>query len=89
MSSEASIADAPSSTTPSVATFSPGPDDEAVADCELVDRDAHLVAVAEHGDVLGAELEQGAQRGAGAPLGAGLEVAAEEDERRHAAATSR
>ena len=54
-----------------------GPDDEAVADGELVDRDALLAAVAEDGDVLGAELEQGAQGGAGAALGAGLEVAAE------------
>ena len=58
--------------------------DEAVADGELVDRDAHLGAVAEHGDVLGAELEQRPQRGAGAALGPGLEVAAGEDERRHA-----
>ena len=54
--------------------------DEAVADGELVDRDARLVAVAEHGDVLGAELEQRAQGGAGAALGPGLEVAAGEDE---------
>ena len=34
-------------------------DDELVADGELVDRDPDLGAVAEHGDVLGAELEQG------------------------------
>ena len=61
-----------------------GPHDEAVADGELLDRDAHLGAVAQHGDVLGAELEQRPQRGAGAPLGPGLEVAAGEDERRHA-----
>ena len=57
-----------------------GADDEAVADGELVDRDPHLGAVAEHGDVLGAELEQGPQGGAGAALGPGLEVAAGEDE---------
>ena len=44
---------------PSVATFSPGPHDEAIADRELGDRDAALAAVGvEHGDVLGAELEQ-------------------------------
>ena len=42
-----------------------------------------VVAVAEDGDVLGAELEQGAQRRPGVALGAGLEVAAGEDERRH------
>ena len=57
-----------------------GADDEAVADGELVDRDADLAAVAQHGDVLGAQLEQGPQRGAGAALGPGLEVAAGEDE---------
>ena len=61
-----------------------GAHDEAVADGELVDRDALLGAVAEHGDVLGAELEQRLQGGAGASLGPGLEVAAGEDERRHA-----
>ena len=37
----------------------------------------------QHGDVLGAELEQRRERGARAPLGARLEVAAGEDERRH------
>ena len=42
------------------------PDDEEVAHGELVDRDALLPTVTEHGDVLGAELEQGAQRRAGA-----------------------
>ena len=56
------------------------PDDEAVADGELLDRDAHLGAVSDDGDVFGAELEQGTQGGAGAALGAGLEVAAGEDE---------
>ena len=61
-----------------------GTDDEPVADDELLDRDAHLDAVAEHGDVLGAELEQRLQRGARAALGACLEVAAGEDEHRHA-----
>ena len=54
--------------------------DEAVADGELVDRDAGLDAVAEHGDVLGTELEQRLQGGAGAALGPGLEVAPGEDE---------
>ena len=73
----------PSSTTPSVATFSPGRTDEAVADDELVDRDALLDTVAQDGDVLGPELEQRLQRRAGAPLGPGLELAAGQDERRH------
>ena len=57
-----------------------GAHDEPVADGELVDRDADLVAVAEDGDVLGAQLEQGPQGGAGAALGPGFEVAAGEDE---------
>ena len=58
-------------------------DDEAVADRELLDRDAALGAVGvEDRDVLGAELEQRLQRGAGAALGLGLEVAAGEQERR-------
>ena len=48
-----------------------GTDDEAVADGELLDRDAALGAVGvEDRDVLGAELEQRLQRGAGAALGA-------------------
>ena len=58
-----------------------GADDEAVAGLQLLDRDAALAAVGvEDRDVLGAELEQRLQRGAGAALGARLEVAAGEDE---------
>ena len=57
-----------------------GADDEQVADGEVADRDADLVAVAEDGDVLGAQVEQGSQGGAGGALGAGFEVAAGEDE---------
>ena len=46
-----------------------------------VDRTALLAPVAvEHGGLRGAELGQGAQRAAGAALGAGLEVAAAEDQ---------
>ena len=41
-------------------------------------------SVAQDGDVLGAELEERVQGGAGATLGAGLDVAPGEDERRHA-----
>ena len=56
-------------------------DDEAVADGELLDGDAALGAVGvEDRDVLGAELEQRLQRGAGAALGLGLEVAPGEQE---------
>ena len=57
-----------------------GADDEAVAHGQLVDGDAALDAVAQDGDVLGAQLEQGPQGGAGTPLGPGLEVAAGQDE---------
>jgi hypothetical protein len=75
-------AEVPSTTTPSVAIFSPGRTTNSVADGQLVDRDlAFLAAVAQHGDVLGAEVEQGPQRRAGPALGPRLEVAAGEDER--------
>ena len=59
-----------------------GPDDEEVADRELVDGDEHLDAVAQHAGLLRAELEQRADRLARAALGAGLEEAAEQDQRR-------
>ena len=56
-------------------------DDEAVADRELLDGDAALAAVGvEDRDVLGAELQQRLQGGAGAALGLGLEVAPGEQE---------
>ena len=86
VSIEASTAESPSSTTPSVATFSPGRTTNRIptASWSVGIRISTPWAVAEDGDVLGAELEQRPQRGAGAPLGAGLEVAAGEDERRHA-----
>ncbi len=59
-----------------------GPDHEPVADGQLLDRErATSTPSAQHGDILGAEVEQGPQRGTGAPLGAGLEVPAEQDER--------
>ena len=65
-----STARAPSSTTPSVATFSPGRTTKRSPTRELLDRDAALGAVGvEDRDVLGAELEQRLQRGAGAALG--------------------
>ena len=84
VSSEASIADVPSLDDAVGGDLLARADDEAVADGELVDRDALLDAVAEDGDVLGAELEQRLQGGAGASLGPGLEVAPGEDERRDA-----
>lgn len=52
-----------------------GPYDEAVTGPEPLDGDAFFAAVAQHGDVLGAHLQQRPQRRPGAPLGAGLEVA--------------
>ena len=84
VSIEASTADAPSSTTPSVAIFSPGRTTNRSPTASCVDRDPHLDAVAQDGDVLGAELQQRPQRGPGPPLGPGLEVAAGQDERGHA-----
>jgi hypothetical protein len=77
-----STADRPSSTTPSVATFSPG-HHEAGAHGQLLDGDAALApVVVEDRDLLGAELEQRLERGAGAALGARLEVAPRQDEHR-------
>ncbi len=55
-------------------------DDEAVADGERGHRDAHLLARAQDDDVLGAQLQQGLEGRARLPLGAGLQVPAEEDE---------
>ena len=61
-------------------------DDELVADRQLRGGDLHLYAVAEYGDFLRAQLQEGAQRGPGLALGSLLEVAAGEDEHRHARA---
>ena len=74
-----STAERPSSTTPSVATFSPGRTRKPSPTFELLDR--RSVRPSSERDLLGAELEQRLQRGAGAALGARLEVAAGEDER--------
>jgi hypothetical protein len=55
--------------------------DEPVARAELLDGHAALGPVlAEHGDVLGAQLEQGGQRRPGAALGSRLEVSPGEQE---------
>ena len=60
-----------------------GADDELLAHGQVADRDEPLHPAAEDRHLLGAELQQRPQRGAGLPLGAGLEVPAGEDERRH------
>ena len=57
--------------------------DEQVARRELVDRDPGLVPVAQHRHVADAELEQRPERRARTPLGAVLEPASGEEERRH------
>ena len=64
-----------------------GPDDEQVADDELVDRDEHLAAVAEHACLLRAELEQAPDRvaraaPAPAPPGSGRAGSASSPRRR-------
>ena len=60
----------------------PGPDDDQVADDDLLDRDGDLVAVSQDARLLRSELEQHADRLARAALRARLEVAAEQDQRR-------
>ena len=80
MSIEASTAEVPSTTTPSVAIFSPGRTTNRSPTASWSTGIRTSRAVAQHGDVLGAQLEQGPQRRAGPPLGAGLEVAAGQDE---------
>ena len=81
VSSAWSTAEEPRSTTPSVATFSPGRTTKRSPTARLLDRDAALLALlVEHGDVLGAQVEQGLERRPGAALGPLLEVAAGEDE---------
>ncbi len=68
--------------TPSVAIFSPGRTTNRSPTCSWsIGTRRSLAVVAEQGDVLRAELEQRAERGAGAALGPGLEVPAGEDER--------
>jgi hypothetical protein len=61
----------------------PWPDDEEVADGQLVDRYADLPAVAQHRGVPRAQLKQRPHRLAGAPLRAGLEVAPGQQEHGH------
>ncbi len=61
-----------------------GPDHEGVAHGQLLGRDRRLDAVAQHADLLGAQRQQRAQRGAGAALGPVLEPAPGQQERRDA-----
>ena len=88
VTSEASTALVPSTTRPSVATFSPGRTTNRSPDGELVDGDAHLGRRPGRGvdpldgDVLGAERHQPAQGVAGAVGGARLDPAPDEQERR-------
>ena len=72
VSSEASMAEVPSTTMPSVATFSPGRTTKRSPTASRSTGMRLLQPVAQHGDVLGAQLEQGPQRGARPALGPGL-----------------
>ena len=78
-----STAERPSSTTPSVAIFSPGRTTKRspTASCSTGTRRSRP-ALVEHRDVLRAELQQRPQRGARTPLRARLEVAPGQDEDR-------
>ena len=60
-----------------------GPNDEQIADANIGHRNEHLGAVPQDTRLLRTELEQLADRLRGAALGARLEVAAEQDQRRH------
>ena len=77
-----STADSPSTTTPSVATFSPGRTTKRSPGDELGDRDRDLDPVSEHAGLLRAELEERADRSARAASRPRLEVAPEQDQRR-------
>ena len=57
-----------------------GPDDDLVADHDLLDGDLGLGAVAHDAGGAGLQAEQGADRLAGAGLGAGFEEPAEQDQ---------
>ncbi len=84
VSIEASIAEVPDTTAPSVAIFSPGRTTNSSPTRRSAIGTRCSRTPAEHGDVLGAQVEQGAQGCPGAPLGAHLQVPAEEHESRDA-----
>ena len=75
---DTSIAECPSTTMPSVATFSPGPHDEPHADLEVVERRSPCRPRACR---LDAEVGECPDRVAGSALGPDLEPLAEQDER--------
>jgi len=83
VSIDSSTAETPSATRPSAGDLLARPHHDAVAGDELADGDALLDACPEDDGVLRAELEQGSKRFPGLPLGADLEVAAEQDEHGH------
>ena len=85
VSSERSTADVPVDDDAVGGDLLAGTDDEPVADVQLVDRarSRSLPSVVEARDVLRAELDERAQRRAGAALRARLEVPAGEQERDH------
>ncbi len=80
VTSEASTAEEPSRTTPSVAIFSPGRTTITSPTVSWPAGILFLAAVAQHGGVLRAEAEQGFEGIAGPPLGPGLQVAAQQQE---------
>ena len=81
VSSEVSSADVPLTTTPSVATFSPGRTTNSSPTVQAVDGDAPLGAADQQRHVLGAQVEQRAQGVAGASAGPVLGVPAGQQER--------
>ena len=84
VSMAASTADVPDSTTPSVAIFSPGRTTKRSPGPSSPTGTPHLGTVAQHGDVLGAQLHERPQRRACLALRAALEPATSEQERRDA-----
>ena len=78
VSIEVSTAERPAIDNPVGGDLLPRPDHELVADGQLGRRDADLAAVAQHGDVLGAQRQQRPQRRARVPPGPRLQIAAEQ-----------
>ena len=82
VTSDASTAEAPSTTTPSVAIFSPGrTTNRSPTASSPTGTSRSVPSASSTATSLAPEVEQGPQRVAGAALGPGLEVAAGEDER--------
>ncbi len=81
VSMEVSTADRPAMTTPSVAIFSPGRITNSSPTTSVSGGDGDLAAVAEHRRLLGAQVEQRRQRGAGLAPRPRFQVPAEQDQR--------